>query len=78
MFGSSNRTIIQTQTSKINTKMVHWQQNQASAMTIPDLWHEPCRKWVRWTKEKKHRCESEESGEILEEEMVSDLLSGVL
>ncbi len=54
MFGSSNRTIIQTQTSKI-TQMGHWVQNQASAMAIPVLWPEPCRKWVRWTEEKKHR-----------------------
>ncbi len=51
MFGSSNRTIIQTQTSE-TTKMGHWAQNQASAMTIPVLWPEPCRKWVRWTEEK--------------------------
>ncbi len=40
---------------KINTKMGHWAQNQASAMAIPVLWPEPCRKWVRWTEEKKHR-----------------------
>ncbi len=38
---------------KNNTKMGHWAQNQASAMTIPVLWPEPCRKWVRWTEEKK-------------------------
>ncbi len=48
MFGSSNCTIIQTQISRTT-------QNQASAMTIPVLWTEPCRKWVRWTEEKKHR-----------------------
>ncbi len=53
MFGSSIRTIIQTQTLKTNTKMGHWAQKQASAMTIPDLWPEPCRRWVRWTEEKK-------------------------
>ncbi len=40
---------------KNNTKMGHWAQNQASAMAIPVLWPEPCRKWVRWTEEKKHR-----------------------
>ncbi len=40
---------------KNNTKMGHWAQNQASAMAIPVLWHEPYSKWVRWTEEKKHR-----------------------
>ncbi len=38
---------------KNNTQMGHRAQNQASAMTIPVLWPEPCRKWVRWTEEKK-------------------------
>ncbi len=37
---------------KNNTKMGHWAQNQASAMAIPVLWPEPCRKWVRWTEER--------------------------
>ncbi len=32
---------------KNNTKIGHWAQNQASAMTIPVIWPEPCRKWVR-------------------------------
>ncbi len=59
--------------------MGHWAQNQASAMAILVLWPEPCRKWVRWTEEEKHRHgESEGSGVILDEGMVSDLLSGVL
>ncbi len=58
--------------------MGHWTQNQASAMAILVLWHEACRKYMRWTEEKKYRCESEESGEILDEGMVSALLSGVL
>ncbi len=40
---------------KNNTKMGHWAQNQASALAIPVLWPEPCRKRVRWTEEKKHR-----------------------
>ncbi len=40
---------------KNSTKMGRWAQNQASAMAIPVLWPEPCRKWVRWTEEKKHR-----------------------
>ncbi len=35
--------------------MGHWAQNQGSAMSIPVLWPEPCRKWERWTEEKKHR-----------------------
>ncbi len=38
---------------KNNTTMGHRAQNQASAMAIPVLWPEPCRKWVRWTEEKK-------------------------
>ncbi len=42
------------QTSKINTKMGHWAQNEASAMAVSVLWPEPCRKWVRWTEEKKY------------------------
>ncbi len=40
---------------KNNTKMGHWPQNQASAIAISVLRPEPCRKWVRWTEEKKHR-----------------------
>ncbi len=39
---------------KNNTKMGHWAQNQASA-TIPVLWPEPCRKWVKRREEKKYR-----------------------
>ncbi len=35
--------------------MGHRAQNQASAMAIPVLWPEPCREWVEWTEEKKHR-----------------------
>ncbi len=40
---------------KNNTKIGHCTQIQASAMAIPVLWPEPCRTWVRWTEEKKHR-----------------------
>ncbi len=40
---------------KNNTKMGHWAQNQASAMAIPVLCPDPCRKRVRWTEEKKLR-----------------------
>ncbi len=55
MFGSSNRTIIQTQTSKTTQKMGYWAQNQASAMAISVPWPAPYRKWVGWTEEQKHR-----------------------
>ncbi len=40
------------------------------------LWSEPCRRWVRWTEEKKLWIWR--SGVILDEGMVSDLVSGVL
>ncbi len=40
------------------------------------LWPEPCRRWVRWTEEKKLWIWR--SGVILDEGMVSDLGSGVL
>ncbi len=75
---------------KNNTKMGHWAQNQASAiMAFPVfwpepcrrwvLWPEPCRTWVRWPEEAPSwSCESKGSGEILDEGMVSDLVSGVL
>ncbi len=54
MFGSSNRTIIQTQTSKTTQKWVTEHKTKL-LLAIPVLWPEPCRKWVRWTEEKKHR-----------------------
>jgi len=42
-------------------------------------WPEPCRRWVRWSEEAPSwSCESEGSGVILDEGMVSDLVSGVL
>ncbi len=66
---------------KNNTKIGHWAQNQASAMAIPVLWPEPCRKMseVNWREEAPSwSCESEGSGVILGEGMVSDLLPGVL
>ncbi len=40
------------------------------------LWPEPCRRWVRWTEEKKLWIWR--SGVILDEGMISDLVSGVL
>ncbi len=43
---------------KINTKMCHWAQNEASAMAVPVPWPEPYRKWVGWTEEKKHQHEA--------------------
>ncbi len=61
---------------KNNTKMGHWAQTQASALAVPVLWPEPCRRWV--SELKRRSCESEGSGVILDEGMVSDLVSGVL
>ncbi len=43
------------QNIKINTKMGHWAQNEYFTMAVSVLWPEPCRRWVRWTEEKKHR-----------------------
>ncbi len=42
------------QPDKNNTKMGHWAQNQASAMSIPVLWPEPCRKWTGELKKHRH------------------------
>ncbi len=58
--------------------MGHWAQNQASAMAIPVLWPEPCRNEWGEMKAPTWSWESEGSGVILDEGMVSDLLSGVL
>ncbi len=59
-------------------KIGPWAQNQAY-MVIPVLWPEPCRRWVNWREEAPSWiCESKGSGVILDEGMVSDLLSGVL
>ncbi len=46
----------------------------------PFLWPEPCRKWVgvNWREAPSRSWESKGSGVILDEGMVSDLLSGVL
>ncbi len=75
MFGSSNRTIIQTQTSKTTQKWVTGHKSKL-LLVIPVLWPETCRRWVRWTEEKKLWIWR--SGVILDEGMVSDLVSGVL
>ncbi len=59
----------------------HWAQNQASAMTIPVLWPEPCRKIseVNWREEAPSwSCDLKDLEVILDEGMVSDLLSGVM
>ncbi len=53
MFGSFNRTIIQTQTSKTPQEWVAGHKTKL-LLPIPVLWPEPCRKWVRWTEEKQH------------------------
>ncbi len=65
---------------KNNTKMGHWAQNQASAVAIPVLWAEPYRKWgLNWREAPPTwSWESKGPGVILDEGMVSDLLSGVL
>ncbi len=43
---------------KNNTEMGHWAQKQTSAMAIPVLWPEPCRRWV--SELKRRSCESED------------------
>ncbi len=62
--------------------MGHRAQNQASAMVTPVFWAEPYRKWVELTEENAKSpswiCESKGSGVILDEGMISDLLSVVL
>ncbi len=61
--------------------MRHWAQNQASAMAIPDhlTWTMYKMSEVNWREEApRWSSESKGSGEILDEGMVSDLLSGVL
>ncbi len=115
MFGSSNRTIIQTQTSKTTqkwvtehkTKLLLWPFQSSDLNPVEDEWGELKRRscesedlewfWMKewsliscqvfsdlnpvedeWGELKRRSCESEGSGEILDEGMVSDLLSGVL
>ncbi len=76
MIGSSNYTIIQTQTSKTTQKWVTehktmlllWPFQSSDLNPVEDEWGEL----------KRRSCESEGSGVILDEGMVSDLLSGVL
>ncbi len=78
MFGSSNRTIIQKQTLKTTQKWV------TEHKTKPLLWpfQFPDLRPVRWTEEKKQQHGTGNLKgleiEILNEGMVSDLLSGVL
>ncbi len=74
MFGSSNRTIIQTQTPETTQKWVTEHKTKLLlAIQSSDL--NPVE--TEWG-ELKRRCEYKGSGVILDEEMVSDLLSGVL
>ncbi len=54
MCGSSNRTIIQTQTLKTTQKWVTGHKTKL-LLAIPVLWPEPCKNRVRWTEEKKHQ-----------------------
>ncbi len=64
-----------------NTKMGHWAQNEYFTMAVSVLWPEPCRRWVRWTEEKKHRhgaVNLKDLERFCMKKMVSDLLSGVL
>ncbi len=56
MFGSSNRTIIQTQTSKIKKKWVT--EHKPKLLLCPILLPEPCRRWV--SELKRRSCESED------------------
>ncbi len=68
MFVSSNRTIIQTQTSKTTQKWFCWSFQSSDLNPVEHEWGEL----------KRRSCESEGSGLILDEGMVSDLVSGVL
>ncbi len=52
--------------------MGHWAQNQASAMAIPVSDLNPVEN--EWGELKRRSCESEGSGVILDEGMVSDLV----
>ncbi len=81
MFGSANRSIIQTQISKTTQKNDHTDHKtkfllwlfQSSNMNPVEY------EWVNWREEAPSwSWESEGSGEILDEGMVSYLLSGVL
>ncbi len=59
--------------------MRHWAQNQASAgHSSPLTWNLYKMSGVNWREAPTWSRESKGSGEILDEEMVSDLLSGVL
>ncbi len=79
MFGSSNRTIIQTQTSKTQKWVT---EHRTKLLLCPfqssDL-NPVENEWVNWREEAlSWSGESNGSGVILDEGMVSDLLSGVL
>ncbi len=50
MFWSSDCSITQIKTSKTTQKWLTEPKTK-----LPVLWPEPCRRWMRWTEEKKHR-----------------------
>ncbi len=72
--------IFQTDIIQKQHKMGHWAQNQASAMPFQSSDLNPIENsGVNWRGEAPSwSCESKGSGVILDEGMVSDLLSGVL
>ncbi len=79
-FGSSNRTIIQTQTSKTTQKWVTEYKTKLLLWPFQSSDLNPAEnEWVNWREEAPSwRCASEGSGVILDEGMISDLFSGVL
>ncbi len=81
MFGSSNRTIIQTQTSKTTQKRVTEHKSKLLLWPFQSSDLNPVERMseVNWREEAPSRSwEYKGSGVILDEGMVSDLLSGVL
>ncbi len=76
MFGSSNCTIIITQTSKTTQKWVTEHKTKLLLCPLQSSDLNPVED--EWGELKRRSWESEESGVILDEGMVSDLVSGVL
>ncbi len=71
-----NRTIIQTQTLKTTQKWVT--EHKTKLLLWPFQSSDLNPRENEWGELKRRSCESEGSGVILDEGMVSDLLSGVL